>query len=104
MDNPILIGKINLPRIKGKNSLQTRKPHLQDLSHLQDSYNIFNWFSCRFRLKKFSSRALAAPLIIGVEPFVTILVECIMRNNSVKLFWISTSVSGGDVAYWEGSK
>ena len=53
MDNPILIvhvahvatvylyGKINLPRIKRKNSLQTRQPHLQDLPPLQDSYNIF---------------------------------------------------------------
>ena len=51
MDNPILVvhvahvatvylyGKINLPRIKRKNSLQTRQPHLQDLPPLQDSYN-----------------------------------------------------------------
>ena len=51
IDNPILIvahvatvylyGKINLPRIKRKNSLQTRQLHLQDLPPLQDSYNIF---------------------------------------------------------------
>ena len=27
---------------QGKNSLPTRQPHLQDLSPLQDSYNIFN--------------------------------------------------------------
>ena len=57
---------------QGKISLQTRWPHLQDLSPLQDSYNI-----CRlsgsvvyFVLGHLSSRALAAPLITGVEPFV----------------------------------
>ena len=36
-DNPILYGKINLSRIKSKNSLQIRQPHLQDLTPLQDS-------------------------------------------------------------------
>ena len=41
MDDPILIVAICMESIKGKNSLQTRQPHLQDLPSLQDSYNHF---------------------------------------------------------------
>ena len=37
--------------------------------------------------KYFLSRALAALLFGVVEPFMQFLVVCIMRNNSVKLFF-----------------
>ena len=45
MDNPIFIvlseWENKSSQNQAKNSLQTRQPHLQDLSPLQDSYNIF---------------------------------------------------------------
>ena len=48
--------------------------------------------------KRYSlSRALAALLYIGAKPFYAIMVEVIMRNNSVKSFLIWASSSGGDV-------
>ena len=61
MDNPILIvaicmGKSIFPESREKNSLQTRQPHLQDLSPLQDSYNIF-WV-VRFVALRPTSRAM----------------------------------------------
>ena len=37
-------------------------------------------------LRDFLSRALAAPLFVGAEPFVEFREEDIMRNKSVKLF------------------
>ena len=40
-----------------------------------------------------------ALLFSGAEPFCAILVEGIMRNNSVQLFRIWASGSGGDVVY-----
>ena len=45
----------------------------------------------------FISGALEALLFSGAEPFCAILVEGIMKNNSVQLFGIWASGSGGDV-------
>ena len=64
MDTPILIVATGICIEKSifsesrENSLQKRQPHLQDLSPLHDS------------LRHFSSKALAAPLIRRVKPFV----------------------------------
>ena len=50
--------------------------------------------------KDISYLELGWPLFGGVEPFCAILVEGLMRSNSVKLFQIRTSSSRGDVVKW----
>ena len=68
-----MYGKIKLPRIKGKPLYKQDSNIFKNCQPLQDSYNICNLelvVQYLIRLKHFSSRAMAAPLISGVEPFV----------------------------------
>ena len=48
--------------------------------------NFDQWFRRKCNLTYFLSRDLVAPLFCEVEPYVQVLVEGIMRKNSVKLF------------------
>ena len=59
--------------------------------------NLDLWYRRRCRLKIFLIWSSGSPFIQPSWTICAILVEDIMRNNSVKLFWIWTGSSGRDV-------
>ena len=58
--------------------------------------NFGQWFRRRCILKIFLIWSSGSPFVQWSRTICAILIEGIMRNNSVKLFWIWTSGSGGD--------
>ena len=61
----------------------------------EDMWNFDQCFR-RCRLQTFLIWSSGGPFVMRSGIICAILVEGIKRNNSVKLFWIWTSVSGGD--------
>ena len=59
--------------------------------------NLDQWFRRRCRLKIFLIWSSGGPFVQPSRTICKISVKDIMRNNSVKLFWIWTSGSGGNV-------
>ena len=62
-------------------------------------FNLDQWFKRRCCLKVFLIWSSGGPLIQQNGTICAILVEGIMRNNSVNLFWIWASGSEGDIVY-----
>ena len=71
-----------------------RRHHEEQFSEI--ILNLDQWFR-RCRLKIFLIWSSGSPFVQWSRPICAILVKGIMRNNPVKLFWIWTSGSGGNV-------
>ena len=81
-----------------------RRHHEEQLCEI--ILNLDQWFKKRCRLKIFLICSSFSPFVQLSGTICAILVWGIMRNNSVKLFWIWLSGSGGDVGppvQWSGT-
>ena len=59
--------------------------------------NLDQWFRRKWRFKVFLIWSSGSPFVQQSVTICAILVEDIMKNYSVQLFWIRVSGSGGDV-------
>ena len=66
--------------------------------------NLDQWFRARWRLKVFLIWSSGGPFLLCIRTICAILIEDIIRNNSVKLIWNWTSGSEGDFVQKISSK